>query len=114
MIKHCEDLQPLFRGTDHHRSGSPPIGSLQFASVLGDYRKYFNLGSGYSFALRGSGAASFGSDSQTYFMGGMLGWINYRYSGQSLPVDWASVLSRRLYRCVDIPIMIFTETSFRC
>jgi len=70
-------------------SASPPITSntLQFISVLGDYRKYFNLGSGYSFAIRGSGAASFGRDSQTYFMGGMLGWINYKYSGNSLPID---------------------------
>jgi len=70
-------------------TGSPPITneSLQFASVLGDYRKYFNLGSGYTVALRGSGAASFGRDSQTFFMGGMLGWINSRYSGRSIPTD---------------------------
>jgi hypothetical protein len=70
-------------------SGSPPITSntSQFVSVLGDYRKYFNLGSGYSFAVRGSGAASFGRDSQTYFMGGMLGWINYKYSRNSIPID---------------------------
>lgn len=70
-------------------TASPPITSEtpQFASVLGDYRKYFNLGSRYSFALRGSGAASFGSDSQTYFMGGMQGWINQKWSGNSLPLD---------------------------
>lgn len=70
-------------------SGSPPITSetLQFASVLGDYRKYFNLGRGYSFALRGSGAASYGRDSQTFFMGGTLGWINQRFSGNSIPID---------------------------
>jgi len=70
-------------------SASPPITSntLQFVSLLGDFRKYFNLGSGYTFAVRGSGAASFGRDSQTYFMGGMLGWINYKYSGNSLPLD---------------------------
>jgi len=82
-------------------SGSPPIGSLQFASVLGDYRKYFNLGAGYSFAVRGSGAASFGSDAQTYFMGGMLGWINYRYSGQSLPV---SELGNRFFTQPALPL----------
>ncbi len=70
-------------------TGSPPITNetLQFASILGDYRKYFNLGSGYSIALRGSGAASFGRDSQTFFMGGMLGWINAKYSGRSIPTD---------------------------
>ena len=70
-------------------SASPPItgSSIGFGSVLGDFRKYFNLGAGYSFALRGSGAASFGSDSQTYFMGGMLGWINYKYSSNSIPLS---------------------------
>ncbi|MDZ7659714.1 peptidase MA family metallohydrolase [Fodinibius sp.] len=70
-------------------TASPPITNetLQFASILGDYRKYFNLGSGYTVALRGSGAASFGRDSQTFFMGGMLGWINSRYSGRSIPTD---------------------------
>ena len=70
-------------------TGSPPITNetLQFASVLGDYRKYFNLGSRYSLAFRGSGAASFGRDSQTFFMGGMLGWINSKYSGRSIPTD---------------------------
>lgn len=70
-------------------SGSPPVTSntLQFASVLGDYRKYFNLGSRYSFALRGSGAVSVGRNSQTYFMGGMLGWINRRFSGNDIPIE---------------------------
>src|SRR5699024_8199099 len=69
-------------------TASPPITgkTLQFASVLGDYRKYIDLGARYSIALRGSGAASFGRDSQTFFMGGMQGWINYKYS-RSLPLD---------------------------
>lgn len=69
-------------------SGSPGIGALQFASILGDYRHYFNLGSGYTFAVRGSGAASFGHDSQTFFMGGMLGWINYKYNNtNTIPIS---------------------------
>jgi len=70
-------------------SGSPPLGSEipQFATVLGDFRKYFNLGSRYSFALRGSGSASFGRDSQTFFMGGMLGWINQKWSDAEIPFD---------------------------
>lgn len=69
-------------------TASPPITSetLQFVSVLGDYRKYFNLGAGYSLAFRGSGAASFGRDSQSYFLGGMQGWLNYKYS-RSLSLD---------------------------
>jgi len=68
-------------------TGSPPLGSLEFASILGDYRKYFNLGGGYSLAFRGSGASSFGSNSQTFFLGGMLGWINPQFEGNSFPVD---------------------------
>ncbi|MDX1639002.1 MAG: hypothetical protein R3281_13595 [Balneolaceae bacterium] len=70
-------------------SGSPPLigDNLEFVSLMGDYRKYLNLGYDYSFALRGSGAASVGRDSQTYFMGGMLGWINQRWSGNSIPFD---------------------------
>lgn len=70
-------------------SGSPPLGGEvpQFATVLGDFRKYFNLGSRYSFAVRGAGSASFGRDSQTFFMGGMLGWINQKWSDAEIPFD---------------------------
>lgn len=70
-------------------SGSPPIteNTLQFASVLGDFRKYFDLGSRYSFAIRGSGGASFGRDSQTYFLGGIQGWINRKYADNVAPFD---------------------------
>ncbi|TYP94931.1 WD40-like Beta Propeller Repeat [Fodinibius salinus] len=70
-------------------SGSPPISSStsQFVSALGDFRKYFHLGSRYSFAVRGSGGASFGRDSQTFFLGGTLGWINQQYSGRGIPLD---------------------------
>ncbi len=70
-------------------SGSPAIGSTapEFISVLGDFRKYFDLGYQYTFALRYSGGASIGKDAQNYFMGGKLGWINQRYSDNSLPLD---------------------------
>ncbi|MDZ7806534.1 MAG: peptidase MA family metallohydrolase [Gracilimonas sp.] len=70
-------------------SGSPGVGdnAPQFVSVLGDYRKYFNLGSRYSFAVRASGAASVGPDKQTYFMGGRLGWINQRFNQNGLSYD---------------------------
>lgn len=58
--------------------GSPPITeeTLQFASIIGDFRKYLHIGGRYSLGLRYSGGASFGGDSQTFFMGGMLGWLN--------------------------------------
>lgn len=70
-------------------SSSPGLGSSspRFASVLADYRKYFGLGANYSFAIRTSGAASLGRDSQTYFMGGRLGWINQQFSDNGLSFD---------------------------
>ncbi|MDX1640455.1 MAG: hypothetical protein R3220_02070 [Balneolaceae bacterium] len=70
-------------------SGSPPLGSdiPQFATVLGDFRKYINLGQRYSIGLRGAGSASFGRDAQTFFMGGMLGWINQKWSDAEIPFD---------------------------
>lgn len=70
-------------------SGSPGVGdnAPQFASVLADFRKYFNLGARYSFAVRASGAASVGPDKQTYFMGGRLGWINQRFNQNGLSYD---------------------------
>lgn len=70
-------------------TSSPPItpNVVQFVSVLGDWRHYFNLGMGYTFAVRASGAASFGRDTQTYFMGGMLGWINQRWARNTIPAD---------------------------
>lgn len=70
-------------------SGSPPLSENepQFISLMGDYRRYINLTSGYSIALRSAGAASFGRDSQTYFMGGVLGWINQRWSNVDIPFE---------------------------
>jgi len=70
-------------------SASPPLSSAtpQFATLLGDYRQYFDLGSRYSIALRGAGAVSYGRDSQTFFMGGMLGWINQRWSDAEIPLE---------------------------
>lgn len=70
-------------------SGSPGLGvdSPQFASAMADFRHYFNLGYNYSIAVRASGGYSLGRDSQTYFLGGMMGWINYRWSNNSIPFE---------------------------
>lgn len=71
-------------------SGSPGVGNNAplFASVLGDFRQYVNLGArNYSLAFRGSGAVSVGRDKQTYFMGGRLGWINQQFSDNGLSFD---------------------------
>ncbi len=70
-------------------SGSPSLGTdaPSFASVMGDFRSYINLGYSYTIALRGSGGASVGKDSQTYFLGGMMGWINYKWSNYGIPFE---------------------------
>lgn len=70
-------------------SGSPVIGKTapEFASILGDFRKYFDLGSRYTFALRYSGGASVGKDAQNYFLGGKLGWLNQQYSNNGFSLD---------------------------
>jgi len=72
-------------------SASPPFTSntLGFVSLTGDARKYFNLGFNglYTLAVRGSGGISFGGDSQSFFMGGMNGWINRQFSNNSFPID---------------------------
>ncbi len=79
------------KGTRYSLSltSSPPITKdvVQFVSALGDWRHYIDLGSRYSLAFRASGAASFGRDAQTYFMGGMMGWINQRWARNSIPTD---------------------------
>jgi len=70
-------------------SGSPGVGidSPMFASLFGDFRQYLNLGANTTIAIRGSGAVSVGPESQTYFLGGMLGWINYRWSDNGIPFE---------------------------
>ena len=70
-------------------SGSPGLGTSSpvFGSIFGDIRHYFNLGSGYTFAVRGSGGVSIGPDEQTFFLGGVQGWINQRFSNNNIPFD---------------------------
>lgn len=70
-------------------TASPPITqkTVQFVSLIGDFRKYVGLGAGYTFAFRFSGGASFGRDAQSFFLGGMQGWINYRWSNNQIPLN---------------------------
>src|SRR5690625_7011994 len=70
-------------------SASPPLGSEtpQFATLLGGYRRYINLGSNCSLSLRGSSAVSFGRDSQTFCMRGMRGCIHERWSDAEIPLE---------------------------
>ncbi len=69
--------------------GSPPLGGStpQFVNVLGDFRKYIGLGYGYSLAARFSGGISAGRDAQSFFLGGMDGWINYRWANNGIALN---------------------------
>jgi Tol biopolymer transport system component len=44
--------------------------SMQYETVILDYRRYFNLGADYQVAVRGMSAASFGRDAQAFQIGG--------------------------------------------
>lgn len=70
-------------------SASPKLGEsgIGFYTFTGDFRHYIPLGSEYSFAFRGSGGASFGSDPQRFFIGGMENWLNWDYGTRSLPIE---------------------------
>src|SRR5262249_62390015 len=51
---------PLLSFTNSMRDGAAPL----------VYRRYFNLGADYQFAVRGMSAASFGQDAQAFQLGG--------------------------------------------
>lgn len=59
--------------------------ALDFTSVLGDYRTYFKLGEGYSFAWRFAGGASFGANPEIFWIGGTENWLNYRFDNGNIP-----------------------------
>lgn len=71
-------------------SASPPIPGtdvIQFGTLMGDYRKYIGLGYTYSLAFRASGGTSFGRDANTFFMGGVMNWINLQWKNSNIPLD---------------------------
>ena len=53
---------------------------LDFWTVRGDWRKYLRLKMDYVFTLRFAGGVSGGRQPQRFLLGGMMGWINYKYS----------------------------------
>jgi Tol biopolymer transport system component len=69
--------------------GSPKLGrdSFEFVSVLADYRTYTSIGRDYTFALRLTAGSSFGSDPQTFMLGGVEGWINRRFEDNIIPIE---------------------------
>lgn len=69
--------------------GSPPIGKegVGFLTFQTDLRYYLPIGDWFELAFRGAGAASFGEDSQNFFIGGTENWINSRFKDSRLPFD---------------------------
>jgi Tol biopolymer transport system component len=81
-------ISPI-KGTRYNLTllNSPKLSSagLEFTSVLGDFRTYFKLGEGYSFAMRFAGGASFGANPQLFWIGGTENWLNYRFEKGNMP-----------------------------
>ena len=53
---------------------------LDFWTIRGDTRKYFRMNRDYTFVTRLAGGISGGRNPQRFLLGGMMGWINYKYS----------------------------------
>jgi Tol biopolymer transport system component len=63
--------------------------SLNFTTLIGDYRRYFRLGRDYVFAFRVTGGASVGTNAQKFIIGGTDGWINREFEGGVIPISSA-------------------------
>jgi Tol biopolymer transport system component len=59
--------------------------ALDFTSALLDYRTYYKIADGYSFAMRFAGGASFGANPQIFWIGGTENWLNYRFENGNIP-----------------------------
>ncbi len=69
--------------------GSPKLGSdgIEFASIMGDFRKYFKIADGFSFAMRLNLGASFGRNPQRFYIGGTENWINREFENDNIPIS---------------------------
>ncbi|MFO7809970.1 MAG: hypothetical protein R6V47_01185, partial [Candidatus Delongbacteria bacterium] len=56
--------------------------SNEFTTFAFDYRKYFRLEGDYQLAFRLTGAFSEGNTPQTFYVGGLSNWFNYRYNSE--------------------------------
>ncbi len=63
---------------------------LSFYSGLGDYRRYYNFWTDYSFVFRLAGGYSWGRNPQRFFIGGTDNWINRRFATTDIPISSAS------------------------
>lgn len=69
-------------------AASPSFSSsmLGFVTPQIDFRHYIKIIGDMTFAMRLSGAASFGPNPQKFFLGGMDGWINRYFSATTYPL----------------------------
>lgn len=67
--------------------------SINFFTLKFDYRRYWDFGYFLKLAVRGTGATSFGSNPQRFYLGGVDNWINYRINNSNFlfqnPEDFA-------------------------
>jgi outer membrane protein assembly factor BamA len=70
---------PSFSG--QHPDSTDNLWGIDFKTLSADARTYFHIGRDYTLALRGAGAVSWGEHPQTFFLGGVSGWINRRFEG---------------------------------
>jgi Tol biopolymer transport system component len=54
---------------------------LQFATLRLDWRRYYKIGKEYNFVVRFTGGLSEGANPETFFLGGVDNWINFRFRG---------------------------------
>jgi Tol biopolymer transport system component len=57
------------------------FGSVDFRTVKFDHRRYFEFAPNYNFSVRLYTGASFGSEPQIFFLGGVPNWFNRSFSG---------------------------------
>ncbi len=73
-------------------AGSPfsfSDGKVRFITLLGDVRRYFDLGRGrYTLALRASGGTSLGPTQQLFYTAGVQNWVNREFDSENgFPID---------------------------
>lgn len=54
---------------------------IEFATLRLDWRRYYKIGKEYNFVVRFAGGMSEGANPETFFLGGVDNWINFRFRG---------------------------------
>ncbi len=69
--------------------GTPKLSesSVGFLSLLGDYRRYWQISDYTTLAVRGAFGASMGPNPQNFYLGGVQYWINSKFSSNAMPFN---------------------------